>query len=202
MSSTAEKADAEKECELEIGTETEKARKTEKIGKNELNEIYSKFDKFKVPEFSVRFRGYDRLETDKYLSSLVDAYNLMFDEYTEISSQLDEYKKKKEAVADALIEAKLNARSIIREAVMKACEISPQLSFDQMLRKYEISKYDEDFEAGTVNDEAAAVAQTAELEESTPLTYSQEDEYSDFIDFTTDRYSYIETEPEHAEAPD
>lgn len=96
-----------------------------KPDKELLNDMYIKFDQYEVPEFAVKLRGYDRTEVDHYLNALVDAYNQMYEEHETLKAELDEYRRKKDAIAEALIEAKITAGGIINEARGQNKDIAP-----------------------------------------------------------------------------
>ena len=80
---------------------------TEKEGKYSKKRIHEKFGLYEVPKFEKGFRGYDCEEVDRYLNSLVDAYNRMFTENEELKRMAEEYRQLKEKIADMLIKEQL-----------------------------------------------------------------------------------------------
>ena len=90
-----------------------------KKGSNkEQVEMCKKFDLHDIPEFSINFRGYNKYETDKYLSAFVDAYVQLFEENLEMELELDEYRKNKAAISDTLIAAE-RIMQLARKQVLK-----------------------------------------------------------------------------------
>ena len=84
-------------------------RKEKRKKKQADNEMFEKFDAHKVPEFLSKFRGYDRGEVNSYLNFLVDAYLKLYDDYTALEAEVNEYRENKTAIADLLIDAKAAA---------------------------------------------------------------------------------------------
>lgn len=98
--------------------------------KQQITEMYIKFDQNEVPEFQIRLRGYDRSEVDKYLNTLVDAYNEIYECYQTLKAELDGYRQNKDVIFDALVEAKITAAKIINEAKDQAYKIAPAMDTD------------------------------------------------------------------------
>ena len=90
-----------------------KAKSEKQLEKELFNKIYTKLDKYEVPEFSQKLHGYNKAEVDIYLNALVDAYNKMYDDYQALEAELSEHRQNRAAVADALIEAKITAAEIM-----------------------------------------------------------------------------------------
>lgn len=99
-------------------------KKQEKSDKQELTEIYEQLDACETPEFSIKMRGYDRVDVDRYLGKLVVAYNEMFENYQKLENELNEYKKKENIISTVLIEAQAVANEIIENAKTQASQIS------------------------------------------------------------------------------
>ena len=112
--------------------------KQEKKQRKQLkNEMFEKFDAHKVPEFPSKFRGYDRDDVDRYLNFLVDAYLKLHSEYTSLETEVSEYREKKTAIADLLIDEKMAAgqvSSVVYETHIVPEENPPELlSIEELL---------------------------------------------------------------------
>jgi len=98
-----------------------------KTSYDECNEMVKKFDLHDVPEFSMRFRGYDKYETDKYLSALLDAYVQLFEENLEMELELNQYRQTKTAISDALVTAERLMQAARKQAYTAASVTDSEL---------------------------------------------------------------------------
>ena len=127
-------------------------RKDKRKKKQADNEMYAKFDAHKVPEFLSRFRGYDRGEVNSYLKFLVGAYLKLYDDYTALEAEVNEYRAKKTVIADLLIDAKAAADRVsfvAQEVVVLPKEKPPESysisSIEDLLAELDADEPDEPF---------------------------------------------------------
>ena len=130
-----------------------KAKSEKQLEKELFNEIYTKLDKYEVPEFSTKLRGYEKAEVDKYLNALVDAYNKMFDDYQILETEVNEHRQNRVAVADTLIEAKIIAAEIMsdvkapmRESTLEPVVLNGVVLSEETLPADEVKPFSTDFE--------------------------------------------------------
>ena len=134
-----------------------KNKKDKKQEKQIKNEMLEKFDVHKVPEFLLRFRGYDRNEVNNYLNFLVDAYLKLYDDYTILETEVNEYRENKTAIADLLIDAKAAANRVsfvAQDVIVLPKEKPPEpysiSSIEDLLAELGVDESDKPFSAQSI----------------------------------------------------
>jgi len=112
-------------------------------GKYSRKTMHEKFGRYEVPKFERKFRGYDSEEVDKYLNSLVDAYNKMQSENEELKKIAEEYKKLKDRIADIFIEEQLSGPADEADVEMEKID---RLVDEILIEKYSGNGYDENID--------------------------------------------------------